>query len=850
MIRLLCVCIFLCSISVSSQEEAKVVTINNKPLPEVIPIIEAFYSLKFSYIDTFIKDKNISITLNPQLSLEDLIKKLQQQTKLKFKITGENFVTISVLNKRDTISVCGYILDEEQKPLKDIGIFFKANRTNVTTDNKGYFESNLVPYNSVILISAPGFRQRILNSKSFLTDECIKIYLTNAHEEILDEVFIQEYLAKGITQNKEVVHVDLNNVEILPGRTEPDILQTIQLTPGVNNPFETASGLFVRGSAPNQNLVLWNGIKTYHQGHLFGMLSAFNPYVAKEVNFSKSGVSAKYGDRIAGVIDIKSENQIAERFSGGAGFNMINADMVAHIPIIRDKVSLQVSGRRSYTDVLETFTYKQLSDRVFQNTKIAETVALNNESNDFFYIDYNANLILQPSDSDKIEINTIYSKNDLDFRRSDAIESFNDDLTTENEGYNFKWSHTYSNTFNTKVSGYYTKYLLNYQFITRNLGAITEIESKKNTVGDYGAELGLNYKLSKYQNISGGYQLSNNTIRYAFVTATPSYELILDEDDRFLNTHAAYAEYTFDNPKNFYVSAGLRFNFYAELDKTYIEPRVFAQKYITKNWEINTSLEYRSQSTSQIQESVVSDLSLENQVWTLANDEQFPVISSYQFTLGSSFRKNKWYLDIDGYYKQIEDITTLTSGFINPIDNIHHVGESRIFGIDLFLKKRFKNYKTWVSYSYINTRNTFESINNNESFPGNWNIEHTVKWSQFYKLNNFQFSLGWIWHTGKAYTNVSGVDESGEIVILEFDEINSNNLPEYHRLDFSAIYDFKIGYNPNIKYRIGLSVLNIYNKKNLLNREFRTTNSLNNQFINSDILSLGITPNISFRIFW
>ncbi|MEW7291341.1 TonB-dependent receptor [Aquimarina sp. 2304DJ70-9] len=850
MIRLLCTFYFLCSITAFSQGGTKVIVIENQPLSEAIPIIEEFYAIKFSYIDAVIQNKKVSTTINSALALENLIRELQLQTSLKFKLTGNNFITISAFNKKDTISVCGYILDEEQKPLKNIRIFFKGIRVNTTTDENGYFEYKKVPYNSVILISAPGFRQQVLRSDIFLTKECIKIYLIHAEEEVLDEVFIEEYLAKGITQNKKITHINLEDVEVLPGRTEPDILQSVQLTPGVNNPFETASGLFVRGSTPHQNLVLWNGIKTYHQGHFFGMLSAFNPYVAKEVNFSKSGVSAKYGDRIAGVIDIKSNTQIAERFTGGAGFNMINADAVMQAPIIKDRVSLQVSGRRSYTDFLETFTYRQLADRVFQNTKITETTQLNDEDNNFFYTDYNANLIIKPSQNHTIEVNTIYGKNDLDFRRSNDIESFNDDLITENEGYNFKWNATYSDKLSIQTSGYYAKYLLNYQFITRNLGNLTEIESKKNSIRDYGAELSMKYNISTYQSLLGGYQFSNNNIRYAFITTTPSYELILDQDDRFLNTHAAYAEYKYENPKNFYISAGLRFNQYTEIDESFIEPRVFIQKYLTKNWEVNTSGEYRSQTVSQIQESIISDLSLENQVWTLANNEVFPVITSYQYTLGSSFRKNRWYLDIDSYFKQIDGITTLTAGFINPIDNTYHTGQSKVYGVDFFLKKRFKKYKTWVSYSYINTRNTFDDINNNESFPGNWNIEHTVKWSQFYKINNFQFSLGWIWHTGKAFTNISGVDESGDIVVLDFGEINSNTLPIYHRLDFSAIYDFKIGYNPNIKYRIGFSLLNLYDRKNLLNKEFRVTNSLDNQFISSDIFSLGITPNISFRVFW
>ncbi|GGX23248.1 TonB-dependent receptor [Aquimarina muelleri] len=821
--------------------------INNKLLQDAIPIIEQFYSIKFSYVDALINDKKISTPINSQLSLKNLIAELQKQTKLYFKITGPNFVTIRPLQKKDTISICGYILDEDKKPIPNIRVFFKANRTNTITNRKGYFENTEVLYNSVILISAPGFRQKILNTKSFLNKKCNIIRLTHSQEEILDEVFIQEYLAKGITQNKKVINIDLTNVEVLPGRTEPDILQSIQLTPGVNNPFETASGLHVRGSSPNQNLILWNGIKTYHQGHFFGMLSAFNPYVAKEVNFYKSGISAKYGDRIAGVVDIKSENKIAKKITGGAGFNMINADIVTHIPIIQDKISLQVSGRRSYTDLLGTFTYKQLSERVFQNTKIA---SINNKENNFFYTDYNANLILKPSDNNKIEINSIYSKNDLDFKQRNPTTSFGDDLITETEGYNINWNHTHNKNLDTKISGYYTKYLLNYQFITENMGLLKEVETKKNSIKDFGTEFGIHYKISKHHNIAGGYQFSNNNIRYAFVTSTPNYELILDQDDRFLNTHIGYLEYTFEKPNNFYASVGIRANYYSELNQTLIEPRLFIEKHITKNWKINASTEYRSQATSQIKESIISDLSLENQIWTLANNDVFPIIKSYQHTFGSSFSKKKWYLDIEGYYKQIEGITTLTAGFINPIDNTYHTGESMIFGIDLFLKKNFKNYKTWISYSYINTNNTFDGINNNESFPGNWNIEHTVKWSQFYKINNFQFSLGWIWHTGKAFTNISRVDESGEIIILEFDKINSDNLPVYHRLDFSAIYDFKIKNASKIRYRIGASLLNLYNRKNLLNREYRTTNTLNNELINSDIFSLGITPNLSFRVFW
>ncbi len=850
MTRLICVCIFFWSVCVSSQEEAKAIDIRNKPLSKVISLIENKYKLKFSYINSLIDNKKVSITLTPGLSPKKIIKKLQKQTQLNFKITGANYITIRSFNKKDRIEICGYLVNKEKKPIKNSSLLSVADSSVVHVNNVGFFKIKQTLYDSEIIINAPGFVQKKLNTKILFKEECPLIFLTNVPEEVLEVVHIQEHLAKGITQNGNAIHIDLDKVEALPGQTEPDILHTLQLTPGVNNPFETASGLFVRGGSPNQNLVLWNGIKTYQQGHLFGMISAFNPYVAKDVDFFKKGVSAKYGDRVSGVIDIKSENQITNKFTGGSGFNMIHADAVAHIPIINDKASLQISGRRSYTDVLETFTYKQFSDRVFQNTKITETASFDDKSNNFFYADYNANLILKPSKNNTIEVNTIYNRNDLNFKTDQDIESFNDNLITKNEGYNFNWNHNYTQNLSQKISAYYTKYNLNYQFITRNLDEIVEIETKKNRVRDFGGAYDIDYKISNHQKIAMGYQFSKNRIKYKFNTTTTNYELTLDEDNRSLNTHSAYTEYILQKPGSYHLSTGLRLNYYSELKETYIEPRIFAEKNITKNWKINSSIEYRSQATSQIRESVISELSLENHIWTLANDNQFPIINSYQYTFGTIFKANKWYFDIDTYYKQIDNITSRTAGFLNPTDDTYHTGKSRILGVDLFIKKKFKNYKTWVSYSYINTRNLFDGINNNRPFPGNWNIEHTIKWSHFYKINNFHFSLGWMWHSGKAFTNISGIDDSDNIIMLEYDNINSNNLPKYHRLDFSTIYNFKLNSDSTTKYRIGLSLLNVYDKKNILNKEFRTTNSLMKRLINTKIYSLGITPNISFRVFW
>ena len=150
----------------------------------------------------------------------------------------------------------------------------------------------------------------------------------------LEEVIITNYLTKGIVKlNDGTTTIKPEIFGILPGLIEPDILQTIQALPGVLSIDETVSNINIRGGTHDQNLFLWDGIKMYQSGHFFGLISAFNPYTTKQVNVSKNGTSSKYGDGISSVIDMQLSNTLDNQFKAGAGFNLINADAYAKIPL-------------------------------------------------------------------------------------------------------------------------------------------------------------------------------------------------------------------------------------------------------------------------------------------------------------------------------------------------------------------------------------------------------------------------------------------------------------------------------------------------------------------------------------
>ena len=126
------------------------------------------------------------------------------------------------------------------------------------------------------------------------------------------------------------------------------------------------------------------------------------------------------------------------------------------------------------------------------------------------------------------------------------------------------------------------------------------------------------------------------------------------------------------------------------------------------------------------------------------------------------------------------------------------------------------------------------------------NVTHAVSSAVSYKLNGFQLALGWKWQTGKPYT-ISQQDGDG----LVFNEgINTGELPNYHRLDFSSTYSFKFSEQNKLKGKVGFSVRNIYNRKNLISREYSGNNSLNDPVKLIEKYALGITPNLMFRVYW
>jgi hypothetical protein len=202
-------------------------------------------------------------------------------------------------------------------------------------------------------------------------------------------------------------------------------------------------------------------------------------------------------------------------------------------------------------------------------------------------------------------------------------------------------------------------------------------------------------------------------------------------------------------------------------------------------------------------------------------------------------------LDIDHFYKKIDGISALSLGFLNPDDAQFHIGEREVLGLDFYLKKDFRPFKTWLSYSFSNAKSKFEGLNNNKDFTSSTNIRHSVTTSVAFRKRQFQIALAWHWRTGKPFTK--GIIPFDPNSPVEFIGINGERLPSYHRMDLSTTYDFYFSKDKKIKGKVGFSVRNIYDQKNQLSREYFGNNNLDDPIRVVDKFSLGITPNFLFR---
>ncbi|WP_276381291.1 TonB-dependent receptor [Flavobacterium sp. H4147] len=812
-------------------------------LNKIIIDIEQQHQVSFNYLE-----ENIAgLQLMPpkrSLSLDQKLEYLTQSTNLSFENIDNKFINIHK-NKELTQKICGYVFSAtDKKPIENANISLN-NKAQVKTDYNGYFECIKTNTNT-LLVSHIGFLSKKVSADNSDPKNCFQIVLEPEITE-LKEIKASAILASGISKNTDgSFEIKPKKFGILPGLIEPDALQAMQQIPGVNSIDESVSSINVRGGTHDQNLFLWNGIRMFQTGHFFGLISVFNPNLAHTISIYKNGSSAFFGESVSSVVDISSTPETTEKNSFGAGINMINADVYGKYNLSK-KSFIEISARKSITDFVETPTYKEYFNKVFQNTTITDFAQNQNvdyqSDKKFGFYDATFKYAQKIGEKDQIILDLITIQDNLEVFQSatayDIYRSENNTLRQQNYGGNLSWKRNWNSFNTTKINIYNSSYeLLGNQ--RTSIG--NQLVIQENTVNNNGINLENQHILNSKFSLNDGYQFNEIGVTNLERVSNPDFFRKVKD---VLRTHALIVEGKYnDTISRIYFKAGTRLNYIENFKKFIIEPRIQFNYGINKNLHFELLGELKNQNSQQIIDLQKDYFGIEKRRWIIANNTSIPIQRSKQLSLSLFYKKNDWLLDIENFYKRVNGITTSSQGFQNQLEFVRTTGDYEVLGTEILVQKKMNHFLTWFSYTFNNNNYDFPNYEF-QRFPNNFELIHTVSWAVMYEKNNFKIALGTKWTSGKPITSpdVSQIDFSDPVLV--YHKPNNTNLHVFSQVNLSSTYKWESV--KGIQYKIGISILNILNRKNEIGEYYRIS-SLTNSIEEVETFALQRTPNMSFRV--
>ena len=827
---------FICLTSITAQTKK-----DKQSLIKILEKLESRFDSNFSFIDKDIRNVSIEPPAD-SLTLKATISYLQNSTPLVFTIIGSNYITITK-NKANLFSICGYLMDGTTNfPIE--GAVVQTDGVSIISNETGYFMLEDLSEHDIITIRHISYDVFTDYAKNLNPNDCDVIFLDSKIEN-LSEIILKDYITEGINKVMDgSISVNYKNFGIVPGLIETDVLQTIQVIPGIQSIDETVSNINVRGGTHDQNLIQWDGIKLYQSGHFFGLISAVNPRITKKVKLYKNGTPSNYADGISGTIDMESDRIVNKILNAEVGLNFINLDAFVDIPIHKSS-SLQIASRTSVNEFLNTPTYTQYFDRAFQNTDVVSSTNNTNSTDEKFdFYDVSLRWIYKLSKKDNIRLNFLHLKNNLTISENafggGQSASRESSLDQSKIAGGLEYKRRWNDKFQTTAQIYTTAYELK----GTNFDIINElILNQKNKIVEVGLDLNSRLELNDYFTLHNGYHFKQTEITNADKLNSPVLDTI---DKRMVQSHAISSTAAYRSEDgNTNVNVGVRVNYLTTFDKFIIEPR------LNFNYRINDKItfevlgEFKSQTTTLVNDFRNNFLGIESRRWNLANDNSIPILKSKQLSFGSNYSYDGLLINAEVYYKYVNGITTQSQGFRNQYEFINSIGTYDVKGFDFMVNNKIGKLNTWLGYSFADNNYKFKELDNNH-FPSNYDISHTVSVAGGYTFDNLKLSLGGNWRTGKPITKPIAGNEitSNEI---NYESANSSNLKSYFRVDASAIYDFK--FSKRIKAQAGVSVLNLLDKKNILNTYYYI-NQNNSTVKEINTYSLGFTPNVAFRVFF
>ena len=214
-------------------------------------------------------------------------------------------------------------------------------------------------------------------------------------------------------------------------------------------------------------------------------------------------------------------------------------------------------------------------------------------------------------------------------------------------------------------------------------------------------------------------------------------------------------------------------------------------------------------------------------VWLPSSKYIQPLISN-QIGLGyfRNFKENMFETSAEIYYKKMDHVIDYIDGaqlFLKEdLETELLRGKGYAYGLELYAKKQQGRLTGWLSYTLSRSMREIPGINNGKAYPSSYDHTHNVSLVANYDLTKrWNLSATWIFLTGNPTSYpVAKYDVQGNTLYYYADR-NSNRIPDYHRLDLSATYDFRKNERRKYKQSLNFSVYNVYARRNAYSVTFR-----------------------------
>lgn len=720
---------------------------------------------------------------------------------------------VIVVGSAQTGTVRGNIYEKESgSPVIYCNVQLAGTKFGTTTDLDGFFVISNVPPGEYRLVATYIGYDSISMPVKVKASAIVYQALTLSESAInLGEISISAAREQSrTTVNISQISVSQKQIKALPSvGGEADIVQYLQVIPGIISTGDQGGQIYIRGGAPVQNKILLDGLNIFNPFHSIGFYSVFETELIKNVDVLTGGFGAEYGGRISAIVDIKTREGNKARTSGFVSGGPFMMKGLIEGPIKKFK---EGGSSVSYVFTAKKSLIDQTSKTLYSYATANDSIGL-----PFTFQDFYGKVSVNTSNGSRINV---FGFNFADAYKNPLLATI--DWKNAGGGVNFNLIPSGSNIIVDGLIG----------FSTYNVGIQEkDTEPRTSDIDELSANVNFTFFGDKNEI---KYGLEMRSIRTDFEFVNPfGLRLAQEQNTTELGFYAKYRQIL----GKLIIEPSLRTQYYSSLGSITFEPRLGVKLNISDKLRFKGAAGKYTQnilSTSNERdvvnlfngfltgpESIVAGLDgqpVKNKL-QLSNH----LVGGFEYDLNNNIQFN-----IEGYYKDFPQLIVVNRNKTDRSQADYVVETGKAYGVDFTFKYEVPGLYVWATYShgYVN-RNDGE-----QEYPTVFDRRHNVNMLITYDLDkkgSCQVSGRWNMGSGFPFTKTKGfynyldylggvgtsyqTENPDNIGILYSDERNGGRLPYYHRFDLSVLK--KISFSKHSGLEVNFSVTNAYDRPNI-----------------------------------